>query len=636
MNSQQLNIEALFSQVGQPSYPFYDDRDQLCWIEALTDQGGRLALKQKSHRGERIITPRDYQIRSRVHEYGGQCFCQVNGQIYFNNYADGLIYSQSLHTDASPTQLSADFKPVSAYADLYYAQKLDLLIAVQEQRGEQGQENRSRIVAFELSRAGIQSPRVLVEGADFYANPCVSPNGKTLSWIQWSHPHMPWDESSLCSCRISVNHDGVSAGAPQFIVGGSKRSVCQLGYLSDGKLLFAMDSEARSNSPKNYWNLYHVVEDEVRPVTQIPAELGEAHWIFGQRRWIQRDAHTVIAIKTENETDQLLQIRLDTGQVETLGDQYARLSQLSIANQRVLGVAEFSDKSAALFELRGAGEIELTSTSEVWIAPEEVSLPQIIRFPTRDGAYAYANFYPAKCKNSVLSALLVLVHGGPTSRADTSLSPLVQYFCQHGYAVLDVNHRGSTGRGRAYRQALLGQWGELDADDIADAIDYVVKHHKVDAKHVFIRGGSAGGYAVLRALTRFPNLFRGGACYYGIGNLIILAEITHKFEGHYTNQLIGEVYHPDKATQPGSRFVTRSPQFDIDKIQSPLIVFQGLEDKVVPPEISREMVETLRQNGVMHEYIEYPGEGHGFRQADTKIDALSREFAFYQKVLGCT
>jgi len=210
----------------------------------------------------------------------------------------------------------------------------------------------------------------------------------------------------------------------------------------------------------------------------------------------------------------------------------------------------------------------------------------------------------------------------------------VQYFTQNGFSVLDVNHRGSTGHGRAYRQALLGEWGEIDANDIADAIKFVVSERGMDAGRVFIRGGSAGGYAVLRALTRFPELFCGGACYYGIGNLITLSEITHKFEGRYTDRLIGERYTPDSAALPGSRFRSRSPIFDIDKIKSPLILFQGLEDKVVPPEVSAEMVQTLAHNGVEHEYIEYPGEDHGFRKAETKIDALGREIAFYRKILN--
>jgi dipeptidyl aminopeptidase/acylaminoacyl peptidase len=269
------------------------------------------------------------------------------------------------------------------------------------------------------------------------------------------------------------------------------------------------------------------------------------------------------------------------------------------------------------------------------LVESEVSQPQLLRYPTRDGGQAYANFYPASEQVSgEKSALVVLVHGGPTSRSGVSLSPLIQYFAQNGFSVLDVNHRGSTGHGRDYRQALLGLWGEIDASDIADAIDFVIAEREVDAQKVFIRGGSAGGYAVLRALTRFPELFCGGACYYGIGNLITLSEITHKFEGRYTDQLIGEHYTPETAAAVDSRFRSRSPIFEIERISSPLILFQGLDDKVVPPEVSREMVQTLERNGVVHEYIEYQGEGHGFRKAETRIDALSREIQFYKDILN--
>lgn len=629
-----LNIEDLFSRPSALSYPFFDDRGQLCWIEAITTESGRLALKQRAPEGERVVTPGNYQIRTRVHEYGGQCFCCVDDGIYFNNFADGLIYRQALHSNTVPVPISAETSVKSAYADFYFSRELSLLLAIQELEGEPGQENASRVVAFDLAKSGRQIPKVLVEGADFYANPRVSPDAGQLAWIQWDHPYMPWDESKLLCADVSTSGKELSLGKPSIVAGGLKQSVCQAGFLANGDLMFALDREAKADSAQNYWNFYRSTLDGVQPLTQARAEFGEAHWVFGQRRWIQLDEQTLLLIKTHNETDQLIEINVESGECLERGGQYARLSQLSCVDGAALGIAEYVDKSAEIVGFAKEGLLDVSKSLDPWIDQTQVSQPEIIKYPTRDGLHAYANYYPAKVLKGSLPALLVLVHGGPTSRSNTALSPLIQYFCQNGFAVLDVNHRGSTGHGRAYRQALLGQWGEIDADDIADAIETILRDKALDAKRVFIRGGSAGGYAVLRALTRFPMLFRGGACYYGIGNLITLAEITHKFEGHYTDQLIAEVYDPNTANNPNSRFTTRSPIFYIDQIKSPLILFQGLDDKVVPPEVSREMVQTLKQNGVQHEYVEYAGEGHGFRQARTKINALRREFQFYQNILS--
>jgi dipeptidyl aminopeptidase/acylaminoacyl peptidase len=266
------------------------------------------------------------------------------------------------------------------------------------------------------------------------------------------------------------------------------------------------------------------------------------------------------------------------------------------------------------------------------------SEPKLIRFPTGNKEFAYGFFYSPFNRRFIAPAksrppLLVLVHGGPTSKAISELASLKQYFCSLGYALLDVNHRGSTGHGRKYRQSLLGNWGEFDAEDITSGIRYVVEKGWVDGELVFIRGGSAGGYAVLRSLTRYPEKFAGGACYYGIGNLITLSEITHKFEAKYTDQLIGEVFDREKSIHPESKFVKRSPIFQIEKLSSPIIMFQGLDDKVVPPDVSREVVEVLKERKIKHSYTEYSGEGHGFRQAATRIDALRKETMFFSEII---
>lgn len=227
-----------------------------------------------------------------------------------------------------------------------------------------------------------------------------------------------------------------------------------------------------------------------------------------------------------------------------------------------------------------------------------------------------------------------MVHGGPTSHSSRVFHPLRQYFASLGFAVLDINHRGSTGYGRRYRQRLLGNWGEMDVADIISCMDHAIANQLVDSSRVFIRGGSAGGYAVLRALTRFPERFAGGACYYGIGNLVTLSEITHKFESCYANRLLGEDFDPQQSRQPGSRYMTRSPLNELENLRAPLILFQGLDDKVVPPEVSREIVQVLEQQGIHYQYTEYAGEGHGFRKTASRVDSLKKETSFYRDILG--
>jgi len=260
-----------------------------------------------------------------------------------------------------------------------------------------------------------------------------------------------------------------------------------------------------------------------------------------------------------------------------------------------------------------------------------VSKPITIEFPTQDGEHAFALYYKPLNPNFQQPAdskppLIVEVHGGPTGRASNTLSLEKQFWTSMGYAIIDVDHRGSTGYGREYRDKLLGQWGMIDAMDVSDGIQYLLKQNKVSQK-IAIRGGSAGGYAVQRCLTMFPDLFQAGASYFGIGNLITLAKLTHKFESRYLDSLLGASLEEDEGV-----YKERSPINNLENLRAPMILFQGLEDKIVTPEVSREIVKLLGEKGIKHEYIEYEGEGHGFLKKETNIDALNRESQFYREV----
>jgi dipeptidyl aminopeptidase/acylaminoacyl peptidase len=494
-------------------------------------------------------------------------------------------------------------------------------------------ENRNQIVSVNVE-SSQSVPSVLVSGCEFYAAPVISQEGDRIAWIEWNHPNMPWDTTRLCQGGLSHNGQGYICDKIESIINQEGASVCQPGYLHDGSLVYAYDS---SNS--DWWNLYRYDDGSVTRLTDESAEFGEAHWVFGQTRWVQTGLDVLVAIATDHCGDRLLSIDLNGKSGPILKLSEPGICHLHHCKNKLLCVAMPEDRPGSIVEL------ELSKELLVNVGPQSSPLlkngyaaPEPVECPTTDGESTWGYFYPPfnpgfVAPDDCLPPLVVMVHGGPTSRTNRSFHPLRQYFTTLGFAVFDINHRGSTGYGHDYRQRLLGEWGEVDCMDIADSIRYLVNQGRIDPDAIFIRGGSAGGYAVLRALTRFPELFAGGACYYGIGNLITLSEITHKFEARYTDRLVGEVYAPESARMPASRYVTRSPIFAIEQIDSPLILFQGLLDKIVPPEVSREVVSLLEKNGVPHAYTEYDQEGHGFRGLETRIDSLEKETTFFKEII---
>jgi len=486
---------------------------------------------------------------------------------------------------------------------------------------------------------------------------------------------MPWDQSRLVKAALPGAPRKIAAADCEVVAEGAGKAVCQPGFLDDHTLLFVGDRDAAADAPSGgddgddgdgdsnrgveFWDFFRHISDagtgEIRRVTADRYEYGEAHWVFGARRWRRLSDDTIAAVATAADGDRLLEVMLDSGDSAPLAELCAACGDLGGAGDELLWVARHADRGAEIHALdlksgerevlyRADGDADSAGDGDGGGGAPAYSRPQPIAYPTRDGGEAHAFFYPPVNADycapaDALPPLMVFVHGGPTARATAELHPLKQYFASLGYALLDVNHRGSTGYGRAYRQALLGRWGEVDADDIADGVAFLAAEGRIDPDLVFIRGGSAGGYAVLRALTRFPHLFSGGASYYGIGNLITLAQITHRFEADYTDRLIGEVFDPalasDAARHAGSRsrFVQRSPLFQMDKLACPLILFQGANDKVVPPAVSREVADALRAKGVAHEYIEYENEGHGFRRLATRVDSLEKETAFFARII---
>ncbi len=642
-----LELRDLFERPSPPMYPTSHD-GLIYWLEAKPDQGGRVVLMQRENHDDSCITPEGFNIRTRVHEYGGQCFVLSGDSIIFSNFVDNRLYRQRLDSTDPPQPLTPEKNAdgtVGMYADLHVVGDGDWLVFVYEKDVADG-ENINCIAVIRLHNdSSMQSePQVLVEGHDFFANPVVSPDDKHIAWVQWDHPNMPWDCSQASVTQLHIENDSITTAKPKIIAGGEGCSVCQLSFSSDGDLFFAMDKEPAQVDSDNFWNLYRydLDKNETTGVTTDAAEYGEAHWIFGQVRYVVINDNELIACSTNENGDALVHINIASGAIDKIDSGYNDFAQFSLSESResVFMIAGNSENDGAVVELSLADyTFSVVKQLPPILSTDNISSPRTIAYATGDGGQAYAYYYSPRnaqfeCANGSLPPLLVFVHGGPTSRTTPAFNATKQYWTTLGFAVLDINHRGSTGHGRVFRQKLLGQWGVIDASDIVDGVQHIIDQGLADKDKIFIRGGSAGGYAVLRVLTEYPDVFRAGACYYGIGNLQTLAEMTHKFEGRYLDGLMGEDYDPANADKPDSPYRQRSPIFFMNKVKSPMILFQGEDDKVVPPAVSREVVATLKQNDVYHEYVEYSGEGHGFRRSETRIDALRRESKFFIELIN--
>ena len=637
-----LDPRQLYSLASPPQYPVCY-KDQFYFLEQLAAEGGRCVLvRQRPDGTKETLTADGFNIRSRVHEYGGKAFMLADEHVWFSNDIDRRIYKQELSPLALPEALTAAESQDMAI-DFQLTADSKYLIFVQEHPVMDG-ENENSLCALSLQAELPTRPYSLVSGADFYANPVISPDGSQLAWLEWNHPQMPWDGSLLKTGTLRDEQGSLSIdpSSIEIIAGGAECAVCQLQYSPAGRLFFALDGrDDKRGLQADCWDLFAWDGQSVERITNDDGEYGEAHWIFGQQRYAVLDEERIIAVRTRDGSDQLVEIDLLRSTVTERDDENSTgLSQVSAAGQGMVVYAASSFSTAAAVHACSTENREISKwySSEPLLDDADISVPQQLTYSTSDGGHSHAWYYPPK--NHLYQApagdkppLLVMVHGGPTSRCDSVLNYQRQYWTGRGFAVLDVNHRGSTGYCRSYRQSLQGQWGLMDSLDVANAVDYAIEQKLAHPQQICIRGGSAGGYLVLRVLTLYPDLFCAGACYYGIGNLVTLMEFTHKFEAHYLDGLLDAPYHGSQSDQPGSPYYDRSPLHDLASLKSPMIVFQGLEDKVVPPELSRELVKSLQLRGIYHQYIEYPGEGHGFRNLETRIDALEKEAAFFSKVI---
>ena len=596
------------------------DGDDVCWVEARPAEAGRNVIVRCAPTGViNDVTPPPFNARTRVHEYGGGAYTAAGGTVFFANFADQRLYRQDAGSPPRPITPEAALR----YADLVVDRRRGRLVCVREDHTAAGREavNTLAAVALDGDAAG---GRVLVAGHDFYSTPRLNPDGTRLAWLAWNHPGLPFYGTELWMGEVRA--DGTVANAER-IAGGPSESIFQPEWSPDGTLCFVSDRT-------DWWNLYRWRDGHAEPLAPRAAEFGRPQWVFGNPTYAFESHDRLWCSFTERGTWRLACLDLATGRLEPVESPYTDIWSVRAAPGRVVFVAGAPTEPAAVVRLVPATRrfAVLRSASSVHIDEGYLSAPQAIEFPTENGRTAHAFYYPPRNRDYTAPAgerppLLVISHGGPTSAAPARLRLEVQFWTSRGIAVLDVNYGGSTGYGRAYRLRLNGQWGVVDVDDCVNGARFLVARGLADGRRVAIRGGSAGGYTTLCALT-FRDFFRAGASHYGLSELETFVKDTHKFESRYLDWLIGPY--------PAQRdlYRARSPLHAADRLSCPVILFQGLEDKVVPPNQAELMVEALRKKGLPVAYAAFEGEQHGFRQAKNIKRALDGELYFYSRIFG--
>lgn len=599
-----------------PAQVALDGKD-VYWVETRPTENGRTVIVKWSPDGTVAdVTPPPFNARTRVHEYGGGAFTVKDGTVYFSNFVDQRLYRQDPGGMPQPITPEVDLR----YADGVIDRRRRRIICVCQDHTKKGHEATNSLVEIRLD--GVGGSQTLVSGNDFYASPRVSPDGSQLAWLTWNHPNMPWDSSELWVGDItgagSVDHK-------QRIAGGANESICQPKYAPDGTLYFISDRTG-------WWNLYRWKARRVEALCKMEAEFGVPHWHFGTSTYGFESAGRIMCAYTKDGCSYLASLDTSTRQIKTIDIPYTSIAFLQATPGGAVLIAGSPREATAIVRLsRATGKIEvLRRSTEVAINLGYLSIPLAIEFPTENGLTAHAFFYAPKNRDfaatqSERPPLLVISHGGPTGATSSEFNLMIQYWTSRGFAVADVNYGGSSGYGREYRQRLDGQWGIVDVDDCVNCAQHLIKRGDVDADRVAIRGGSAGGYTTLAALT-FRKLFKAGASYYGVSDLEALEKDTHKFESHYSDRLIG----PYPARRDLYR--ERSPINFVERLSCPVIFFQGNEDRVVPPNQAEKMVDALRQKGMPVAYILFQGEQHGFRQAQNIKRALDAELYFYSKI----
>lgn len=603
----------------------------LFWLEGRPSEGGRQVVMtgMLSDAGGldhvREASPNGVDVRTRVHEYGGGEYAVWRDRLFFVDDSDGRIHAGQIAGATAP------ITPVgSCYADLVPSPDGGWLVAVEERpRPEKEPEN--RLIAIELVDSGrparveaVGEPRVIASGHDFYASPTFAPDGERLAFLAWDHPNMPWIGTLLEV--VQWTGDGPRS-VPRRVAGSPEESLFQPRFASDGTLFVVSDRSG-------WWNLQRIGDSGPIPVHAEQLELGHPQWVFGLSRWAFLDEGEILASATREGRDVLLSIGIESGRSREWSSDFSTIGGIDVRDGWAACIAGSPTMAAGLHVWRYRGESPrcVRESAPLTIPDATISRCEAREFRLPDGRHTHAFVYtPRSESNRAAPAerfpLLVKSHGGPTSSASSALDPRIQFWTSRGFAVADVNYSGSSGYGRAYRDRLESNWGIVDVEDCVVVARALAKQGLVDGDRLAISGGSAGGYTTLCALT-FHDVFAAGASHYGIGDLESLARDTHKFESRYTDWLVG----PLPAER--ERYIARSPIHHHERLECPVIFFQGLEDRVVPPNQAEAMVAVLARRGIAHAYVPFEGEQHGFRRAENIRTALDGELYFYSRIFG--
>jgi dienelactone hydrolase len=605
------------------------DGEDIYWLEGRPQEQGRNVIVRVGPDGTATdITPAGFNVRTRVHEYGGGAWLLTEGVCIFSNFGDQRLYRQRADR-SEPEPLTPE--PPSAkrhwrYSDGVFDRERRRWIGVREDHTGEGEPVNS-IVAIDLDRPGNSPVSVLVDGHDFFSSARLSPDASRMLWLAWDHPNMPWNGTTLYVAEIGA--DGALVGT-RVIAGGLAESIFQPEWSPEGHQIVFVSDRA------GWWNLYayDLSKGTTRPLCPMPAEFGVPQWNFAMSTFAFAGAGRIVCAYTKAGLGHLGLLDLASGSLQSIKTEFTEFGSVRANGDRVVFRGGASDRPTSIVALdlsSGQNRVfkqatDLLDRPDLAVANYLTNV-ETVEFPTTGEKTAFGLFYPPRNPDYVADSgerppLLVKCHGGPTSSASSALSLATQFWTSRGIAVLDVNYGGSAGFGREYRERLKLNWGIVDVDDCVNGAKYLGQRRLVDLKRVVISGGSAGGYTTLAALT-FRDFFHGGASYYGVSDAAALARDTHKFESRYLDWLIGP-YPEDEA-----RYRERSPVFHADQLSKPVIFFQGSEDAVVPPSQTEAMVEALRRNGNAVGYFLFAGEQHGFRRAANIRRCLDAELAFY-------
>jgi dipeptidyl aminopeptidase/acylaminoacyl peptidase len=594
------------------------------WLEGRPHERGRVALVFKPERGDAIdVVPPGFNVRTRVHEYGGGAYWVEGDTVWCSSFDDGRVYRfESPGADPQPVTPEPPEPNAWRYADGRITPDGRLIVCVRERHDVDG-EPLNELVAFAAD--GSSEPRAIATGRDFYSSPRISPDGRRLAWTAWDHPLLPFEGADLCVADLAA--DGTLTNSRR-LAGSEREAVAQPEWSPDGTLYFV-------NDPKGWWNLYSEQNGAVRAVSELEAELTPPAWIFGIRTYVFLPDGRIVLVVSRRAVESLELLDPRTGELEPLDLPYTAYTAWSLAARAntVVTVADSPTEMPAVVKIdipSGRREVVRRAMKDE-LDDRYISKPEPITFATEDGE-AYAFYYPPtnpdfEAPEGELPPLVVLVHGGPTAHTLPVLDLEIQFVTSRGLAVCDVNYGGSTGYGREFRERLRRRWGEVDVHDAEAAARYLVERGLADPDRVVITGGSAGGYTTLMAMA-VSNVFAAGISEFGVADLVTFHEDTHKFESRYDEFLVG------KWPQEAELYRERSPITHADQITKPLLLLQGLDDRVVPPSQSEAIAEALERNGIPYAYVAFEGEGHGFRGADAIRRSKEVFLSFLGQVFG--